>query len=61
MYQQCLRAWLNTSMTHAINEIKFRDDAPLLPAYQKGAGQCHQQVYSYIDHGNLAYLGRCDR
>ncbi len=49
-----LHAWLNTSMTHAVNEIKFRDDAPLLPAYQKGAGHAINQVYSYIDHGNLA-------
>ncbi len=49
-----LRAWLNTSMTHATNKIKFRDDAPLLHAYQKGAGHSINQVYSYIDHGNLA-------
>ncbi len=37
VFNNGLRAWLNTSMTHAINEIKFRDDAPLLPAYQKGS------------------------
>lgn len=54
VFNNGLRAWLNTSMTHAINEIKFRDDAPLLPAYQKGAGHAINQVYSYIDHGNLA-------
>lgn len=54
VFNNGLRAWLNTSMTHAINEIKFRDDAPLLPAYQKGAGHTINQVYSYIDHGNLA-------
>lgn len=54
VFNNGLRAWLNTSMTHAINKIKFRDDAPLLPAYQKGAGNSINQVYSYIDHGNLA-------
>lgn len=54
VFNNGMRAWLNTSMTHAINEVKFRDDAPLLPAYQKGAGHSINQVYSYIDHGNLA-------
>ena len=49
-----IRAWLNTSMTHAVNKVKFRDDAPLKPDYQKGAGHAINQVYSYIDHGNLA-------
>lgn len=49
-----LRAWLNTSMTHAVNNVKFRDDAPLKPDYQKGAGHAINQVYSHIDHGNLA-------
>jgi TonB-linked SusC/RagA family outer membrane protein len=33
-----IRTWLNTSMTHAVNDVKFRDDAPLKPDYQKGAG-----------------------
>lgn len=54
VFNNGLRAWLNTSMTHAVNKIKFRDDAPLLPGYQKGAGHSINQVYSYIDHGNLA-------
>lgn len=54
VFSNGLRAWLNTSMTHAINEVKFKDDAPLLPDYQKGAGHAIDQVYSYIDHGNLA-------
>lgn len=49
-----IRAWLNASMTHAVNKVKFRDDAPLKPDYQKGAGHAINQVYSYIDHGNLA-------
>ena len=54
VFNNGLRTWLNTSMTHAVNEVKFRDDAPLLPAYQKGAGHAIDQVNSYIDHGNLA-------
>lgn len=49
-----LRLWMNTSMTHATNEVKFKDDAPLLPAYQKAAGHAINQTYSYIDHGNLS-------
>ena len=48
-----LRLWANTSMTHATNEVIYRDDAPLKPAYQKGAGHAINQVYSYLDHGNL--------
>lgn len=54
VFNNGLRTWLNTSMTHAVNEVKFRDDAPLLPAYQQGAGHAIDQVNSYIDHGNLA-------
>ncbi|MBB4045227.1 TonB-linked SusC/RagA family outer membrane protein [Bacteroides reticulotermitis] len=53
VFNNGMRAWLNTSTTHAVNKIKFRDDAPLLPTYQKGAGNSINQVYSYIDHGNL--------
>ena len=49
-----IRTWLNTSMTHAVNDVKFRDDAPLKPDYQKGAGHAIDQQYAYIDHGNLA-------
>lgn len=41
-------------MTYAVNEVKFRDDPAFKPAYQKGAGHTLNQVYSYIDHGNLA-------
>lgn len=54
VFNNGLRTWLNTSMTHAVNKIKFKDDAWLLPAYQKGEGHSINQVYSYIDHGNLA-------
>lgn len=53
VFSNGLRAWLNTSMTHAVNEVKYKDDAPLLPDYQKSAGHAIDQVYSYIDHGNL--------
>ena len=49
-----IRTWLNTSMTHAVNKVKFRDDAPLKPTYQRGAGHTIDQTYAYIDHGNLA-------
>ncbi len=49
-----MRAWLNANMTHAINEVKVKDDAPLLPGYQRAAGHAIDQVYAYIDHGNLA-------
>lgn len=48
-----IRTWLNTSMTHAVNNVKFRDDASLKPSYQKGAGHTIGQQYAYIDHGNL--------
>lgn len=54
VFSNGLRAWMNASMTHAVNEIKIKDDAPLLPDYQKNAGHSIDQVYSYIDHGNLA-------
>lgn len=47
------RVWVNANMTHATNEIKFRDDAPLLPAYQKQAGHSIGQTYSYVDGGTI--------
>lgn len=49
-----IHAWLNSSLTHAINEVKFKDDAPLKPAYQKAAGHTIGQTYAWIDHGNLS-------
>ncbi|MCF0244360.1 MAG: TonB-dependent receptor [Bacteroidaceae bacterium] len=49
-----IRAWLNASMTHAVNEVKFRDDPALKPDYQKNAGHALGQVTTYIDHGNLS-------
>lgn len=48
------RVWLNTSMTHAVNEVKFRDDPALKPEYQKNAGHSLGQVNTYLDHGNLS-------
>ncbi|MDE6194317.1 MAG: TonB-dependent receptor [Muribaculaceae bacterium] len=48
-----MRVWTNLSMTHATNEVKFRDDPALKPDYQKYAGHEWGQVTSYIDHGNL--------
>ena len=54
VFNNGMRVWLNTNMTHAINEVKFKDDPALLPDYQKAAGHAIDQAYSYIDHGNLA-------
>lgn len=48
-----IRLWANTSMTHASNEVKFKDDPALKPDYQKNAGHAHGQITSYLDHGNL--------
>lgn len=47
------RVWLNTSMTHATNKVKFRDDAPLLPDYRKQAGFAIGQVKDYINCGTM--------
>ena len=54
VFNNGMRVWLNTSMTHAVNEVKFKDDPQLLPAYQRAAGHTIGQTYSYIDKGNLA-------
>ena len=48
-----IRLWANTSMTHAINTIQFRDDPELRPKYLKQAGHTLGQYYSYQDHGYL--------
>lgn len=48
-----MRLWGNFNMTHAINEIVFRDDAQLLPAYQKQQGYAIGQNRSYLSEGNL--------
>ncbi len=47
------RVWLNASMTHATNEVKYRDDAPMLPAYRKYAGYAINQNKSYVDFGQI--------
>ncbi len=47
------RAWLNASMTHATNKIKYRDDKPLLPAYRKQEGYAIGQNRDYIDLGTM--------
>lgn len=54
VFSNGMRAWLNTSMTHATNEVKFRDDPQLKPDYQKNAGHALGQVTTYLDHGNLS-------
>jgi len=48
-----LRLWANTNMTRAVNKVLYRDDAELLPAYQKQAGWQLGQTRSYIDYGFL--------
>ncbi|MDR1683007.1 MAG: SusC/RagA family TonB-linked outer membrane protein, partial [Candidatus Symbiothrix sp.] len=52
-FENGLHLWANTNMTHAENKTIFRDDAELLPAYQKKAGYAIGQTTSYIDQGNL--------
>lgn len=54
VFSNGMRLWANTSMTHATNEVKFRDDPALKPAYQKYEGHEWGQVTSYLDNGNLA-------
>ncbi len=46
-----MRVWANTSMTHAINKIKVKDDPELLPAYRKEAGYSIDQVRTFLDQG----------
>lgn len=48
------RVWLNASMTHATNKVKFRDDAPLLPGYRKKAGYAINQNTDYVDFGQIS-------
>ncbi len=48
-----LRLWMNTSMTHAENTVKFRDEPQLLPAYQKNEDFPIGRTLSYIDYGFL--------
>jgi TonB-linked SusC/RagA family outer membrane protein len=52
-FKNDLRLWANTNMTRAVNKVLFRDDAELLPAYQKQAGWQLGQVRSHIESGYL--------
>ncbi len=45
------RVWGNFSLTHNENEIIDKDDAPLMPNYQKQEGYAINQYRSYIDAG----------
>jgi TonB-linked outer membrane protein, SusC/RagA family len=49
-----IRLWANTSMTHAVNKIMFKDDPQLLPAYQKNAGYAIGQTRSYLNTGVMS-------
>jgi len=49
-----LRIWINSSMTHATNEVLFADDAELLPNYQKDEGYAIGQTSSYINEGFIS-------
>ncbi|MDO4496562.1 MAG: TonB-dependent receptor [Bacteroidales bacterium] len=48
-----MRIWANASMTHAENKINVKDDAPLLPNYQKQAGFMIGQTKSHLDYGTI--------
>ncbi len=48
-----VRLSANTSITHAVNKVLFRDDPGLLPDYLKNAGQQLGQVRSYLSSGYL--------
>jgi TonB-linked SusC/RagA family outer membrane protein len=47
------RIWADMNMTHAKDKILERDDAELLPWYQKLEGKSIGQAYSYIDNGYM--------
>ncbi|MDR2145765.1 MAG: TonB-dependent receptor [Tannerella sp.] len=53
VFENRMRLWLTGSMTHAINEVLFRDDPELTPAYQKQAGYKMGQTREFIDQGFL--------
>ncbi len=48
-----MRIWANASMTHAENLIEVKDDAPLLPDYQKQAGFQISQNKGHLDYGTI--------
>src|SRR5699024_2785405 len=43
--------WAEINVTHAKNEVIFRDDPELLPEYQKQQGKAVGQAYSHISNG----------
>lgn len=47
-----IRLWANTAITHAVNKVLFRDDPELMANYQKQAGYQLGQVKSYISSGD---------
>lgn len=47
------RVWTDLNMTHAKDKILERDDAALLPWYQKQEGKSIGQAYSYIGNGYM--------
>jgi TonB-linked SusC/RagA family outer membrane protein len=48
-----IRVWANTAITHAESKVIFRDDPELTPAYQKRAGFAIGRRTSFIDNGFL--------
>ena len=48
-----MRIWANASMTHAVNKIEQKDDAPLLPSYRKQAGYSIGQTHAFLDKGMM--------
>ena len=54
VWNKNLRTCANFNMTHAVNKVKFADDAPLKADYLKKAGYAIGQNHSYIDHGFIS-------
>ncbi|MFC5283031.1 SusC/RagA family TonB-linked outer membrane protein [Pedobacter alpinus] len=52
-FENGIRAWANTNITRAVNNVLSRDDLELLPDYQKQAGWQLRQTRSYLDQGYL--------
>lgn len=48
-----MRIWANFNMTHAVNKIDVKDDAPLLPSYRKAAGYAIGQTHTFLDKGYM--------
>ncbi|MCH5311441.1 MAG: TonB-dependent receptor [Prevotella sp.] len=53
MLNNKMRIWANASMTHAVNKIEQKDDAPLLPNYRKQAGYAIGQTHAFLDKGMM--------